>query len=109
MKTTRKRRNNPPDLLFLCLNAKSSVMKRIALLLLPALAAACGPGSHLSESPETSDASDGPATPPVETVTPLSRVELTDAEKAAFLGENARRFFGFGDLPVPRHVKNMSE
>ena len=34
---------------------------------------------------------------------------LTDAEKAAFLGENARRFFGFGDLPVPRHVKNMSE
>ena len=34
---------------------------------------------------------------------------LTDAEKAAFLGENARRFFGFGDLPVPRYVKNMSE
>ena len=34
---------------------------------------------------------------------------LTDAEKAAFLGENARRFFGFGDLPIPKHVKNMSE
>ena len=92
MKTTRKRRNNPPDLLFLCLNAKSSVMKRIALLLLPALAAACGPGSHLSESPETSDASDGPATPPVETVTPLSRVELTDAEKARVESGNVFAF-----------------
>ena len=34
---------------------------------------------------------------------------LTDAEKAAFLGLNAQRFFGFGDLPIPKHVKNMSE
>jgi len=34
---------------------------------------------------------------------------LTEAEKAAFLGENARRLFGFGDLPIPKHVKNMSE
>ena len=92
MKTARKRRNNQPDLLFLCLNAKSSVMKRIALLLLPALAAACGPGSHLSESPETTDASDGPATPSVETVTPLSRVELTDAEKARVESGNVFAF-----------------
>lgn len=59
---------------------------------LPALAAACGPGSHLSESPETSDASDGPATPPVETVTPLSRVELTDAEKARVESGNVFAF-----------------
>ena len=34
---------------------------------------------------------------------------LTDGEKAKFLGENARRLFGFGDLPIPKHVKNMSE
>ena len=34
---------------------------------------------------------------------------LTDAEKAAFLGLNAQRLFGFGDLPIPKHVKNMSE
>ena len=34
---------------------------------------------------------------------------LTDEEKAKFLGENARRLFGFGDLPIPRRVKNMSE
>ena len=34
---------------------------------------------------------------------------LTDEEKAKFLGENARRLFGFGDLPIPKHVKNMSE
>ena len=34
---------------------------------------------------------------------------LTDGEKALFLGENARRLFGFGDLPVPKRVKNMSE
>ena len=34
---------------------------------------------------------------------------LTDEEKAKFLGENARHLFGFGDLPIPKHVKNMSE
>ena len=34
---------------------------------------------------------------------------LTDDEKAKFLGLNARRLFGFGDLPVPKRVKNMSE
>ena len=34
---------------------------------------------------------------------------LTDEEKAKFLGENARRLFGFGDLPIPKRVKNMSE
>jgi len=34
---------------------------------------------------------------------------LTDSEKADFLGLNARRVFSFGDLPVPKRVKNMSE
>jgi hypothetical protein len=34
---------------------------------------------------------------------------LTDGEKVKFLGENARHFFGFGDLPIPKRVKNMSE
>ena len=34
---------------------------------------------------------------------------LTEEEKAKFLGENARRLFGFGDLPIPKRVKNMSE
>ena len=34
---------------------------------------------------------------------------LTEEEKAKFLGENARAFFGFGDLPIPKRVKNMSE
>ena len=34
---------------------------------------------------------------------------LTDDEKARFLGLNAQRFFGFGDLPVPKRVPNMSE
>jgi hypothetical protein len=34
---------------------------------------------------------------------------LTDEEKAKLLGENARRLFGFGDLPIPKRVKNMSE
>ena len=38
-----------------------------------------------------------------------SRGILTDDEKARFLGLNARRFFGFGDLPVPKRVPNMSE
>ena len=35
--------------------------------------------------------------------------ELTDAEKAAFLGENAVKLYGFKDLPVLKYVKNMSE
>lgn len=34
---------------------------------------------------------------------------LTDMEKALFLGENARRFYGFGSLPDLPYVKNMSE
>lgn len=35
--------------------------------------------------------------------------ELTDDEKALFLGENARRFYGFGELPKLPYIKNMSE
>jgi predicted TIM-barrel fold metal-dependent hydrolase len=38
-----------------------------------------------------------------------SRGILIDDEKARFLGLNAQRFFGFGDLPVPKRVPNMSE
>ena len=34
---------------------------------------------------------------------------LTDDEKGQVLGLTARRVFGFGDLPVPKRVKNMSE
>ena len=34
---------------------------------------------------------------------------LTDDEKAQFLGLTAQRLFSFGDLPVPKRVKNMSE
>ncbi|MBQ9667779.1 MAG: amidohydrolase [Prevotella sp.] len=35
--------------------------------------------------------------------------ELGDEEKALFLGGNARRFYGFKDLPELPYVKNMSE
>jgi len=35
--------------------------------------------------------------------------ELTDDEKAAFLGENALRFYGFKNLPDLPYIKNMSE
>ena len=38
-----------------------------------------------------------------------SRGVLTGEEKEKFLGRNAQRFFGFGDLPVPKRVPNMSE
>ena len=34
---------------------------------------------------------------------------LTDREKALFLGENAVDFYGFGNLEIPRRLKNMSE
>ena len=35
--------------------------------------------------------------------------ELTDAEKQMFLCDNARRFFGFGELVDLPYIKNMSE
>ena len=35
--------------------------------------------------------------------------ELTADEKRLFLGENAKKFFGFGDLPDLPYIKNMSE
>ena len=34
---------------------------------------------------------------------------LSEVEKAKFLGENARTLFGFGELPIPKRVRNMSE
>ena len=34
---------------------------------------------------------------------------LTDDELSKFLGQNAQRLFGFGDLPIPKRVPNMSE
>ena len=35
--------------------------------------------------------------------------ELSDEDKALFLGENARRFYGFKNLPDLPYIKNMSE
>ncbi|MBQ9666219.1 MAG: amidohydrolase [Bacteroidaceae bacterium] len=35
--------------------------------------------------------------------------ELTDGEKRLFLGENARAFYGFENLPDLPYIKNMSE
>ncbi|MBO4802042.1 MAG: amidohydrolase [Bacteroidaceae bacterium] len=35
--------------------------------------------------------------------------ELTTEQKTAFLGENAKRFYGFRNLPELPYVKNMSE
>jgi predicted TIM-barrel fold metal-dependent hydrolase len=35
--------------------------------------------------------------------------ELTDEEKALFLGENALQFYGFKNLPELLYIKNMSE
>lgn len=35
--------------------------------------------------------------------------ELTEREKALFLGENARSFYGFHNLPKLPYIKNMSE
>ena len=39
----------------------------------------------------------------------LKSRELSDADKAAFLGGNALRFYGFHDLPELPYIKNMSE
>ena len=35
--------------------------------------------------------------------------ELTDSEKAMFLGGNAKQFYGFDNLPELPYIKNMSE
>ncbi len=39
----------------------------------------------------------------------VKSAELTDDEKRLFLGENAYRLYGFGDLPDLPYIKNMSE
>ena len=39
----------------------------------------------------------------------LKTNDLTQSEKAAFLGENAIRFYGFKNLPELPYIKNMSE
>ena len=35
--------------------------------------------------------------------------EISEEDKALFLGENARNFYGFGDIPTPQKIKNMVE
>lgn len=35
--------------------------------------------------------------------------EISEENKKLILGENARKFYGFADLPVPQKVKNMVE
>lgn len=39
----------------------------------------------------------------------LKSNELTEEEKTAFLGGNAKKFYGFGKLPNLPYIKNMSE
>lgn len=39
----------------------------------------------------------------------LKSDRLSDYEKSAFLGGNAKRFYGFGSLPELPYIKNMSE
>lgn len=39
----------------------------------------------------------------------LKSKELTEEEKQAFLGGNAKAFYGFGPLPRLEYIKNMSE
>ena len=35
--------------------------------------------------------------------------EISDKNKALFLGENARSFYGFGNIPSPEKIRNMVE
>lgn len=35
--------------------------------------------------------------------------KMTDEEKSLFLGENARKFYGFSDLPIPEKIHHMAE
>ncbi|MBE6773852.1 MAG: amidohydrolase [Ruminococcaceae bacterium] len=35
--------------------------------------------------------------------------EISEGDKALILGENAREFYGFGEIPVPQKIRNMVE
>ena len=35
--------------------------------------------------------------------------EISEENKKLFLGENARKFYGFTDIPTPEKIKNMVE
>ncbi|MBQ6931814.1 MAG: amidohydrolase family protein, partial [Clostridia bacterium] len=35
--------------------------------------------------------------------------EISEKDKLLFLGENARHFYGFANIPVPEKVRNMVE
>ncbi|MBQ7006176.1 MAG: amidohydrolase [Clostridia bacterium] len=35
--------------------------------------------------------------------------EISEGDKALILGENARAFYGFGEIPVPQKIRNMVE
>ena len=39
----------------------------------------------------------------------VKSTEIGEEDKKLFLGENARKFYGFNDIPVPQKVKNMVE
>ena len=39
----------------------------------------------------------------------VKTTEISEENKKLFLGENARKFYGFADIPIPEKVKNMVE
>ena len=39
----------------------------------------------------------------------VKSTDISEENKKLFLGENARKFYGFGDIPTPKKVKNMVE
>ena len=39
----------------------------------------------------------------------VKSAEISESDKALFLGENAVKFYGFENLTVPERVKNMVE
>lgn len=39
----------------------------------------------------------------------VKSTDISEEHKKLFLGENARKFYGFGDIPTPKKVKNMVE
>ena len=46
---------------------------------------------------------------PTEVVIDCKSSDFTEQEKCLFLGENARKFYGFGSFPEISYIKNMSE
>ena len=61
------------------------------------------------QEPQTEEVKEEKVEAAAEEIKDEAKAESKEDEKRLFLGENARKFYGFTDLPVLPYIKNMSE